>query len=121
MGDFRKLTVYQKAFENAMEILEMTKSFPPIEKFALTTQIRNSSRSVCSNVAECYRKRKYPKHFVAKATDADMENSETIVWIDFSLSCTYVTKEKHDGLVARYEETGRMLNHMINNPDSYRD
>ena len=86
MGSFRDLKVYQKAFILAMDIFKMTKDFPEEEKYALTTQIRKSSRSVCSSVGEGYRKRKYQAHFVSKMTDSDMENSETLVWLDFSLS-----------------------------------
>jgi len=87
MGSFRDLKVYQKAFKLAMDIFKMTKDFPEEEKYALTTQIRKSSGSVCSSIGEGYRKRKYQAHFVSKMTDSDMENSETQVWLDFSLSC----------------------------------
>ena len=119
MGDFRSLIVYQKAFHNAMLIFEISKGFLPIEKYALITQIRNASRSVCSNIAEGYRKRKYPNHFVSKYTDADMENSETIVWLDFALACKYIPQGDHDDLIERVEEVGRMLYHAINNPSKY--
>lgn len=84
---FRDLTVFKKAFELAMDIFELTKKFPADEKFSLTSQIRRSSRSVCSNVSEAYRKRIYRGHFISKISDADMENSETQVWLDFSLKC----------------------------------
>ena len=119
MGDFRDLVVYQKAFHNAMLIYEISKRFPPIEKFALTTQIRNASRSVCTNIAEGYRKRRYPNHFISKYTDADMENSETIVWLDFSLACKYIEIPEHTDLIERVEEVGRMLNYAINNPSKF--
>lgn len=119
MSTFRDLKVYQKAFKLAMDIYELTKSFPDEEKFGLTIQIRKSSRSVCSSIAEGYRKRKYPAHFVSKMTDADMENSETQVWLDFSLSCKYIDKIKYKNFVGRSEEIGRMLNHMIENPEKY--
>ena len=76
MGSFRDLIVYQKAFKLAMNIFKLTKDFPVEEKYDLTSQIRNSSRSVCSSIAESYRKRQYPAHFVSKISDADMENSE---------------------------------------------
>ena len=79
MSTFRDLKVYQKAFKLAMDIFRLTKSFPDEEKYGLTSQIRRSSRSVCSSIGEAYRKRKYPAHFVSKITDADMENSETQV------------------------------------------
>jgi four helix bundle protein len=90
MGNFKDLVVYQKAFQLAMEIFLLTKKFPQDEKYGLTSQIRRSSRSVCSNIAEGYRKRRYEAHFKSKLTDADMENTETMVWIDFAFSCKYL-------------------------------
>lgn len=82
MSTFRDLNVYQKAFNLAMDIYNISKSFPDYEKYDLTIQIRKSSRSVCASISEAYRKRKYPAHFISKTTDADMENSETQVgWI----------------------------------------
>jgi len=119
MGTFRDLKVYQKAFKLAMDIFNITKSFPDEEKYGLTSQIRRSSRSVCSSIAEAYRKRKYPAHFVSKTTDADMENSETQVWLDFSLSCKYINKQIYLDCKERSEEIGKMLNHMIENPEKY--
>ena len=77
--DFRELTGYQKAFETAMEIFYLSKSFPVEERYSLTDQIRRSSRSVCANFAEAYRKRRYVNHFISKLTDCDAENSETNV------------------------------------------
>ena len=76
-GTFRDLIVYKKAFDLAMEIFELAKTFPKEERYSLSDQILRSSRSVCSAIAESYRKRKYPAHFIAKLTDGDMENSET--------------------------------------------
>jgi four helix bundle protein len=119
VSDFRNLLFYQKAFDNAMVIFELTKSFPTDEKYSLTSQMRKSSRSVCSNIAEGYRKRHFVKHFVAKISDADMENSETIVWLDFALACSYISSHTHVTLVTRFEEVGRMLNHVINNPEKF--
>jgi four helix bundle protein len=118
-GDFRSLTVYQKAFKAAMGIFEISKTFPKEEKYSLTDQIRRSSRSVCVNIAEAYRKRIYPKHFVSKNTDADGECSETMVWLDFSLNCHYVGKEFHTHISEEYSEIGKMLNAMILNPDKW--
>lgn len=119
MTTFRDLKVYQKAFKLAMDIFSLTKSFSDEEKYELTSQIRRSSRSVCSSIGEAYRKRKYPAHFVSKTTDADMENSETQVWLDFALSCKYIKKEIYMELKERSEEIGKMLNHMIENPGKY--
>jgi four helix bundle protein len=119
MSSFRDLKVYQKAFNLAMDIFNITKSFPEEERYDLTIQIRKSSRSVCSSIGEAYRKRKYPAHFVSKTTDADMENSETQVWLDFSLSCKYIHKQIYQEYKERSEEIGKMLNHMIENPGKY--
>ena len=116
---FKDLTVYKKAFELAMQIFEVSKNFPKEEKYGLTSQIRRSSRSVCSSIGEAYRKRKYPAHFISKTTDADMENSETQVWLDFALSCKYIDKETYIKFNESSEEVGKMLNHMIENPVKY--
>jgi four helix bundle protein len=116
---FRDLTVYKKAFDLAMEIFEMTKAFPKEERYSLTDQIRRSSRAICSCVAEAYRKRSYPAYFVSKSSDADMENSETQSWLDFSFSCNYVDEDRYNDLIKKSEEVGRMLNHMVENPEKY--
>ena len=120
MGSFRDLNVYKKAFDLSMLIFKESKKFPNEERFGLTSQIRRSSRSVCSNVGEGYRKRLYPAHFVSKCSDADMENSETQVWLDFALACEYIEKEQYDGYLKRSEEIGRMIGHMIENPEKYK-
>lgn len=117
--NFKEIRVYKLAFELAMEIFEITKTFPREEKYALIDQVRRSSRSVCANIAEAYRKRIYPAHFVTKVSDADTENSETGVWLDFSLSCNYIGQEKHSRLTERNQEIGRLLHHMLTNPDKY--
>ena len=117
---FRKLIVYKKAFSLSMDIFELIQSFPKDEKFGLTSQIRNSSRSVCSNIAEGYRKRRYPAHFVSKVSDADMENSETQVWLDFALACKYIEKNTFNEIIERSLEIGRLLNHMLENPEKYK-
>ncbi|MBK8562878.1 MAG: four helix bundle protein [Saprospiraceae bacterium] len=119
MGTFRDLVVYRKAFKLAMDIFQESKNFPPEEKYSLTDQIRRSSRSVCSCIGEAYRKRKHPKHFASKLTDADSENTETQVWCDFALTCKYITKEKYDNWIAESEEVGRMLYSMIENPEKF--
>lgn len=116
---FKQLTAYKKAFKLAMEIFEESKKFHTEEKYSLISQIRRSSRSVCSSIAEGYRKRKYEAHFVSKSTDADMENSETMVWIDFALSCKYINESIHAKWNTNIEEIGKLLNHMIENPKDY--
>ena len=116
---FKELTVYKKSFALGMEIFEITKSFPKEEQYSLTSQIRRSSRSVYSSIAEAYRKRMYEAHFVSKSTDADMENSETSAWIDTAFACKYINEEIKNDLTKKVEEIGRMLNHMIENPEKY--
>jgi four helix bundle protein len=116
---FKDLTVYKKAFDLAMQIFEVSKNFPKEEKYSLTDQIRRSSRSVCSSIAEAYRKRRYEAHFISKTSDADMENSETQVWLSFAFECKYIDKKTVEDLLNRSQEVGRMLNHMIENPESY--
>ncbi len=115
----KETRVYKLAFELAMEIFEITKKFPKEEVYSLTSQIRRSSRSVCSCLLEAYRKKKYPNHFVAKVTDSDIENSETSGWLDFSLACKYFDTVTHKRLLLKNEEIGRLLHHMINNPEKY--
>ena len=116
---FKELTVYKKSFTLAMEIFEITKKFPKEEQYSLTSQIRRSSRSVYANIAEGYRKRMYEAHFVSKTSDADMENSETSAWIDTAFSCKYIDEKTAKDLTNKVEEIGRMLNHMIENPEKY--
>lgn len=118
-GDFKDLKVYQVAFELSMDIFKVTKSFPKEEMYGLTSQIRRSSRSVCSNFGEGYRKRQYMKHFLSKLSDADMENSETQIWLDYSLECGYIVREIYTELLEKSQEVGRRLNHVINNPELY--
>ena len=119
MTSFKDLLAYQKSFELAMEIFEASKNFPSGEKYSLTDQIRRSSRSVSSNIAEAYRKRQYPAHFASKLSDADMENSETQVWLDFALRCGYLSSESHKKFTDKCEEVGRLLNHMLTHPQKY--
>ena len=117
--DFRELLAYQKAFDLSMEIFILSKSFPTEGKYSLTDQIRRSSRSVCANIAEAYRKRRYVNHFISKLTDSDAENSETNVWLEFSLKCGYISQEKYSDLSTRNIEVGKIINYMINNPAKF--
>lgn len=117
--DFKELIACKKAFQLAMKIFKISKSFPKEEKYSLTDQIRRSSRSTCANLAEAYRIRIYPRHSIMKLTDSDGENSETNVWLDFALACEYITKETYDSLYAECVEIGKLLNYMINNPDKF--
>lgn len=117
--DFRELLAYKKAFELSMDIYMLSKSFPKDEKYSLTDQIRRSSRSVCTNIAEAYRKRRYVNHFISKLTDSDAENSETNVWLEFALRCQYITEEKYLELTAKTIETGKIINYMMNHPEKF--
>jgi len=116
----RDLKVYQLAFEAAMEIFELTKSFPKEEKYSLTDQIRRSSRSVCGNIAEGWRKRKYPKSFISKLTDSEGEAAETQVWLDFALKCKYITEQQHEQLYDKYEHIIAMLINMYTKPEQWK-
>jgi four helix bundle protein len=116
---FKELTVYQKAFEQAMRVFEVTKRFPKAEQYSLTDQLRRSSRSVCTNVGEAWRKRRYPAHFVSKLTDADAEATETMVWLDFSLRCGYINSSVHAEFSSGYEQIGKMLGSMISAPEKF--
>jgi four helix bundle protein len=115
----KDLKVYKAAFELAMQVFLLTKTFPPEEKFALTSQIRRSSRSVCLNLREAWAKRRYEAHFISKLTDCDGENSETDSSLDFARDCKYITPDQHTKLVALCEEVGRMLGGMIKNPRTF--
>lgn len=116
---FRKLLAYQKGFELVMDIFEITKSFPKEEVYSLTDQIRRSSRSVCANMAEAYRKRRYPKHFIFKLTDSDSENAETLGWLEFAFACHYISKDVKETLEKKNEEVGKLINYMTNNPNKF--
>jgi four helix bundle protein len=116
---FQDLLAYQKSFSLAMKIFEITKSFPKEEMYSLTDQIRRSSRSVPANIAEAYRKRVYPKHFHSKLTDSDAENSETQVWMEFSLKCNYISESIYNELLNESNEVEKLINYMILNPQKF--
>jgi four helix bundle protein len=111
--------VYKKAFSLSMEIYHRTKLFPKEEQYSLTDQVRRSSRSVCINLGEGYRKRQYEAHFVAKISDADSENTETQIWLDYAQACGYLSEQEHALLLQQNEEIGRLLAHMVHHPDRY--
>ena len=116
---YKDLKVYQKAYKAAMEIFETSKEFPKEEKYSLTDQIRRSSRSVCSNIGEGYRKRIYPKHFVSKLSDSDGECAETMIHLDFAKDCGYIKEEKHKELIEEYLQIGKMLGSMMSSPEKF--
>jgi len=119
MGTYRDLIVYQKAYQLAMDIFERSNKFPSGEKFSLIDQIRRSSRSVCVNFVEGYRRRKYKAHFVSKLTDSSTENAETQVWLDFSKDCKYIEPGEYENFTSRNDEVGKILWYMIENPDKF--
>lgn len=119
MGDFSDLVVYKKSFELAMSIFEVSKAFPREEMYSLTDQIRRSSRSANICLVEAYRKRRYKAHFISKLSDSDMENSETKGWLNFALSCNYLSPEQYFKFSEQSDEVGKLLNHMMNNPEKY--
>ena len=102
-----------------MEVYEISKNFPLEERFALTSQVRRSSRSVAMNLREAWAKRRYPAHFVSKLTDCDGENSETDTSLDFALDCGYITNEKHAELTSLNHEIGKMLGAMLKSPEKF--
>ena len=102
-----------------MRVFELSKNFPPEERFALTGQIRRASRSVCLNLREAWAKRRYEAHFVSKLTDCDGENSETDSSLDFAKDCRYITRDQHDELAFLCQEVGKMLGSMIKSPNTF--
>lgn len=119
MGRYQELLAYKKAYSLAMEVFEITKTFPKTETYSLIDQFRRSSRAVCTCLAEAYRKRRYPAHFISKITDSDMENAETEVWTNFSFSCNYITQADYNNLITKNDEVGRLLGNMLKFPEKY--
>ncbi|MBX7222740.1 MAG: four helix bundle protein [Blastocatellia bacterium] len=113
------LEVYRKAFEAAMQIFTLTKSFPKDEIYSLTDQIRRSSRSVCANLAEAWRKRRYEGAFLAKLSDSESEAAETQVWLEFSVKCGYLEREQAAVLYRQYDEIISTLVGMICHPETW--
>jgi four helix bundle protein len=119
VGSFKDLIVYQKAYKLAMEIFEISKKFPKEETYSLTDQIRRSSRSVTSCIAESWAKRKYEKAFINKLTNSSGEEYETEGWLDYSHDCHYINQETHTRFLNEYNEVRKMLISMINNPEKW--
>lgn len=119
VGSFKELIVYQKAYKLAMEIYEISRSFPKEETYSLTYQIRCSSSSVTSCIAESWAKRKYDKAFVSKLTDSLAEEYETEVWLDYTFDCGYIDKSNHQKLLDECTEVRKILISMINSPDKW--
>ena len=115
----RDLEVYGKGFEAAMQLFELSKGFPKEETYSLTDQIRRSSRSVCANLAEAWRKRRYKAAFICKLSDSESEAAETQVWIEFAVKCNYLDRDRAAALYQTYDEILRMLVAMINHSESW--
>lgn len=117
----KDLKVYQMAYKLAVEIFEITKKFPEEETYSLTNQIRKSSRSVAINIREGFAKRKYEQVFIRHLNDALGSSEETRGWLDFSLDCRYISKEKHKQLYGQYDEVNAMLYSLMNNWQNFSD
>lgn len=115
----KDLRVYQKAYALAMEIFRLSKTWPLEEKYALTDQVRRSSRSTCSQLREAWAKRRYEANFISKLTDADGENGETDTWLDLAHDCGYLSSADHSRLTSECREIGAMLGAILNNPTPF--
>lgn len=116
---YRELHVYQNEFDAAMMIFELTKSFPVEEKYSLVDRIRRSSRSVCTNIAEAWRKRKYPAHFVSKLSDSAGEGDGTRGWLEVSIACKYISSDIFEDLDSRYDIILAQLVTMMSGPGDW--
>jgi len=115
----RDLEVYKKAFGAAMQIFELSKAFPKEETYSLTDQIRRSSRSVCANLAEAWRKRRYEKAFISKLSDSESEAAETQVWLEFATKCGYMQRDDAAGLYKTYDGVIGTFISMMNHPETW--
>ena len=115
----KDLKVYREAYALAMEIFQLSKRWPAEEKYALTDQVRRSSRSVCANLREAWAKRRYAAHFVSKLTDCDGENSETDTWLDFAKDSGWLSVDDHMRLTQECKKIGGMLGSMLKNPSAF--
>jgi len=115
----KELEVYKKSYQLSMEIFSLSKSFPPEERHALTSQIRRSARSVSMNLREAWAKRRYESHFISKLTDCDGENSETDTSLDYAHDCGYITADQHQRLTETSAAIGRKLGSMLKNPTPF--
>ena len=115
----KELMAYKKGYALAMRVFKLSKAFPAEERFALTSQMRRASRSVCLNLREAWAKRRYETHFVSKLTDCDGENAETDSCLDFALDCGYLTAAEHKELTALSAEVGRLLGSMLLQPGKW--
>ena len=119
MGQYKDLIAFRKGYELAMEIFLLSKRFPPEEKYSLTDQIRRSSRSVCANLVEAYRRRRFKNYFISKLNDCQSENAETEIWLSFSFDCKYLSESEFTSLKEKNDEVGKLIWYMINNPEKF--
>jgi four helix bundle protein len=119
MSTYKDLIAYKKSYEVAMKIFHLSKSFPQEEKYSLTDQIRRSSQSGYTNIAEAYKRRRYKDYFVSKLNDSETENSETEVWLSFSIDCNYLSQAQYEDLLAVNTEVGKLLWYMIQIPNKF--
>ena len=120
MGYYKDLIAYKKSYELAMDIFNLTRNFPNDEKYSLVDQIRRSSRSVCTNLAEAYRRRQYRDYFISKLNDCGSENAETQIWLDFAKDCKYITETVWEELTIKNNEVGKLIWYMSCNPEKFR-
>ena len=119
IGSYKELRVYQSAMDAAMQIFLLTKTFPVEERYSMVDQMRRSSRSVCANLAEAWRKRRYPSHFVSKLSDAESEAEETRVWLELACRCGYLPEAQAEALDAAYDSILGQLVRMITAPERW--
>ncbi|HLO82437.1 MAG TPA: four helix bundle protein [Chitinophagaceae bacterium] len=119
MDTLKRWRVSELAFEQQAEVFTLSKIFPKEELYSLTSQVRRSSRSVCANLSEAYRKRRYPPHFISKLTDADAENAETDTWLDIALSCAYADDQQIEKIKNLNAQIGKLLGYMLQNTEDY--
>ena len=119
LNSAKDLEVYKKGYVLAMNVFEVSRSFPAEERYSLTDQLRRSARSVCANLREAWAKRRYKAHFLSKLTDADAENGETDTWLDFAYDSGYLSRVEHQKLAMECRQIGAMLGKMINAPDPF--
>lgn len=119
ISDFKELRIYKQAFESAMNIFRMSKAWPQHEQYALTDQIRRSSRSICSAIGEAWFKRRYPRHFISKLSDASSEAAETLIWLDFARACGYIDVQTANTLEETYREVLGGLTKMMSQPEKW--
>jgi four helix bundle protein len=116
---YKELRVYQSAMDAAMRIFEITKHFPAEERFSMVDQMRRCSRSVCANIGEAWRKRRYPAHFASKLSDSEGESEETRVWLELALRCGYISRDETEQLDSTYDGILAQLVHMIDHTEDW--